>query len=694
MFYDLVLRNSRRSRKENSLFFASLLVSIIAFYIILSLSGQDVMIFLKEMESDAVDRLLTMIPVFYVMTLGILFFLVYFATRFQIQRRKSELGMYLMMGMRRGRLFLMLLLEELGSSALALLIGLPLAVLLSEIISLVTAKMVGLDIIGHTFSLSPEAVAWTAAGFLVIRLAAFLILSGKISRQEIGDLLTDQPEGTKKQRPAPVYVISLVFGIIFLVAAYALAISGISWQRIDLLGLTVVLGFTGTLLLFYGLRAGMELLVRAGKSNKDLRVFNFRQIQENVIRQSATLAVSSMLILAALCYFGAGVGIASFYGEQDPHVLDYTFSGYAEEDGMLREEEILAELETYGFSDDFSALFSVRTGHIRTTEDYDNALDLKNVLLALEEEPESYERDVLMQNLSYASYPHLIAQSGYNELLRAAGVPEVHLAKGEAGVYMDPDFAVKERVEMLDRVLSDCPEVTLDGETLRLTGQVQSVNIVTDRSITLSFALILPDDVFEYYTQGEYDTYVNGIMADSLKKNDSLIMAFSRMNEKLDQKLDATGVIYESYLQNIGRQLFYMVAASYITIYLAVIFLITANTVMGVQFLMNQQKTNRRYRTLVRLGAGYRTICRSAKKQINWFFGIPTVVAAVSSLFGVRALFSGILSSRTQSDAGGMMLVSAAMIVLLCVAEVIYMATVKRSSNRYLMRMMTPEREE
>ena len=183
-------------------------------------------------------------------------------------------------------------------------------------------------------------------------------------------------------------------------------------------------------------------------------------------------------------------------------------------------------------------------------------------------------------------------------------------------------------------------------------------------------------------------------MADSLTEKDSQITAFSRMNGKLNQKLEQTEIVYESYLQNIGRQLFYMVAASYITIYLAVIFLITANTVMGVQFLMNQQKTNRRYRTLVRLGAGYRTICRSAKKQINWFFGIPTVVAAVSSLFGVRALFSGILSSRTQSDAGGMMLVSAAMIALLCVVEVIYMAAVKRSSSRYLMQMMTPEREE
>ncbi len=694
MFYDLVLRNSKRSRKENSLFFASLLVSIIAFYIILSLSGQDVMLFLKEMESDAVDRLLDMIPVFYVMTLWILFFLVYFATRFQLQRRKSELGMYLMMGMRRGRLFLMLLLEELGSSALALLIGLPVAVFLSEIISLVTAKMVGLDIVGHTFSLSPDAVAWTAAGFLVIRLAAFLILSGKISRQEIGDLLADQPEGTKKQRPAAVYLVSLVFGTVFLVAAYTLAISGISWQRMDLMGLTLLLGSAGTLLLFYGLRAGMELLVRAGKHNKDLRVFNFRQIQENVIRQSATMAVSSMLILAALCCFGAGVGIAVFYSEKDPHVIDYTFSGYAEEGGMLSEAEILAELGTYGLSDEFSTLFGVRTGLIRTTEDYDNALDIGSVIEILENEPPSYEGDILLNNLGYTSYPYLIAQSGYNELLRVAGLPQLEIKEGEACVYMDPEYATKERLEIMNKVLEQSPEVTLDGEMLSLTGQAQSVSLVTDRSITLSFALILPDDVFEYYTQGEYDTYVNGIMADSLTKNDSMITAFSKMNQKLDQKLDQTELMYESYLQNIGRQLFYMVAASYITIYLAVIFLITANTVMGVQFLMNQQKTNRRYRTLVRLGAGYRTICRCAKKQINWFFGIPTVVAAVSSIFGVRALFSGILSSRTQSDAGKMMLVSAAMIVLLCVAEVIYMAAVKRSSSRYLMQMMTPEREE
>ena len=79
MFFKLVFRNSRRSRKENGLFFVSLLLSVIAFYIILSLPRQDVMLFLKEMESDAVNRLLGIVPLFYGVTLGLLFFLIYYA---------------------------------------------------------------------------------------------------------------------------------------------------------------------------------------------------------------------------------------------------------------------------------------------------------------------------------------------------------------------------------------------------------------------------------------------------------------------------------------------------------------------------------------------------------------------------------------------------------------------------------------
>ena len=206
----------------------------------------------------------------------------------------------------------------------------------------------------------------------------------------------------------------------------------------------------------------------------------------------------------------------------------------------------------------------------------------------------------------------------------------------------------------------------------------------------MSFALILPDETFAHYTQNQYDVYINGILKSSGSGSASLLERISEMNHRLDD----TGLNYESYLQNMGRQLFYIAAASYLTIYLAIIFIIVANTVIGVQFLMNQQKANRRYKTLIRLGAVYETLRGSADKQINWYFGIPVLAAAVSSLFGVRALFSGLLSSRTQGSVKELMVISAAMILALCVVEYIYMTAVKRSSSRYMLTLMEPEREE
>ena len=297
---------------------------------------------------------------------------------------------------------------------------------------------------------------------------------------------------------------------------------------------------------------------------------------------------------------------------------------------------------------------------------------------------------MLLNNLGFADFPSLISLSGYNELLRTAGLPEVELGEGEGAVYMDSSFLNDRQAEIMNTVLADRPEVEVGGNTLRLTGKVQTTAVVTDYSITLSFALILPDDAFQYYTQGQYDVYVNGVLDSSVSEKTGLMQAISEMNERLNE----TGLNYESYLQNMGRQLFYIVAASYITIYLAIIFLIVANTVIGVQFLMNQQKTNRRYKTLIKLGAVYETLCASAKKQINWYFGIPVFAAAVSSLFAVRALFTGLLSSVTRGSAGEMMFISAAMILMLCVIEYIYMAAVKRSSSRYLLTLMAPEREE
>lgn len=684
MFSELVKRNSRRSRRENGLFFTSLLISIIAFYIILSLSHQDVMVFLQRMESNAVNRLLTLVPVLYGLTLFILFFLVYYANRFQLARRRHEFGVYLMLGMQRRKLFGMLLAEDLRSSLIALAIGLPAALLISEVISLVTARLVGLGIVGHRFALSLPAIGWTAAGFLAIKLLASLILSGKIVREEIGALLTETPEGTKRQRPAAVYAAALVLGAALLAGAYTFAIRGYAWSSLRYMAGTLALGLSGTLLLFYGLRVIIDRLARRGDRAGKLRVFNFRQVEETVIHRSGALAICSLLILAALCCFGAGVATARS-SRAETHTLDYTFPTDSKSADAVRET-----LTAHGLDSAFSDIFEMRIGRVRTSTDYQNTVKFPALQRTIDAMPVSDERQQLQYLLEAASNPHLIALSGYNRLLDAAGLPELTLADNEAAVYCDSEVSSAENTALLDRLIAEGSAITIDGAPFTLVGQVQSVSVVTDRSITMLFALIVPDAAFEHYTQGDYDVYLDAVLAPSVTEGKSLMNAIADMNVLLNP----LGLKYESYLQNLGRELFYIVAASYLTIYLAIIFLVVANTVIGVQFLMGQRRAARRYRTLVRLGAEHDTLCRAAKAQINWYFGLPVGVAAVSSAFGVRALFTGMLTAQAQRGMTDLMITAGAMILLLCVVEWIYMAAVKRSSSKYLLTLMAPEREE
>lgn len=690
MFYSMIYRNSRRSRKENGLFFSSLVISIVAFYTILSISSQDVIRFLREMESDAVNKLLLLIPVFYGMTLCILFFLIYFACKYQFERRHHEFGVYLMLGMSRRKLFGMLLAEDCLTSILALVTGLPLAAVLSELISLVTARLVGLGIIGHQFSLSFSAILWTLAGFSVIKLAALLILSGRISREEIGSLLSRTSDRSPDPSSSTIYRLAAVCGIGMLAAAYYMAIQGTAWTGIGFMALTVLAGTAGTFLLFYGMRELIAFIVKKWGRNQPLHVFTFRQIQEQVIRQSGPMAVSSLLILAALCCFGAGAGIAATNTLTPDHVADYTFTDHTPEAPSQILTHIQTRLKEKGLDQQFSDLFEMKVGQIRTADNDSHPFRMDTVIDALKNLPRSEDRDALLDHLGYETSPYLICLSDYNHLLQLSGRPALQLKENEAAVYMDSGFTDTARSEMLNQIFSQQPETKLADTPLYLTGELQSVNLVADRSITLSFALILPDDAFYLQTQGRYDTYVNGVLDRQLTEDSGLMAACYHLNQKLDQ----TGICYESYLQTMGRHLFYVTASSYITIYLAVVFLVAANTIAGIQFLMNQQKTGGRYKTLIRLGATYEALCLSSRKQILWYMGLPVLTAAVSSLFGVRSLFTGLLSFRTRETFSQLLPVAIMIILLLCVVESVYMKVVIRSSRKYLLTFMQPQREE
>ena len=675
MFYDLVNRNSKQNRKENGLFFVSLIMAIVAFYIILSLEKQDVIIFLKTMESEALDKLFLLIPALYGLSLFILFFLVYFAGKYQLDRRSKELGMYLILGMKRSKLLLILFAEELWNSVLSLIIGIPIAMCISEIISLVTAKIVGLGIIGHKFSFSFSAVIGTVIGYFIIRFAALVILSGKFSKKEVTELLSESQVEKKREINKVIVSIKLVLGVVLLTVSFAIAIIGVSWANIKFMELTVILGLGGIFLLFQGIGVLFEIILKKKNNISELKMFTFRQLQESVFLKPNTLAISSLLVLMAISCFAYGIPVGYLFNSKEAHVIDYTFEA--------KEEEVKSAINKLELNEYIDGIYDMNIGRF-----YDGSFSANDLISAVENQNDGEDNERLLNNLQYMDRPYLISVTSYNKLLELQGKEQIILKDNEVALYSDPVFKVE---DVMENALKERPTLYFDGEEYKLIDKYYNDSIVTDKLITIMYGLIVSEEAFNKYTdENNISTYWNATLNDGFVKEKGLMQAIAEVNEKLD----TTGICYESYLQNIGRELFYTVAASYTTIYLAIIFLIIANTVMGVQFLMHQQKTKKRYQSLIYLGASYEMLCKSARNQTTWYFSLPIVIAAISSIFAVRALFTGIMTKEMQEQLGKLMTISIVIIILICVIELIYMEFVKKSSDKNILKIMDIKRED
>ena len=153
-----------------------------------------------------------------------------------------------------------------------------------------------MGIVGHRFTLPLSAVGYTVAGFLAIKFVAFLILSGKISSREIGSLLANTSENEKKPKPAAVYAICILCGIVMLAVAYTMAIQGMVWYDLRAMLATLLLGLWGTILLFYGMRVLIALLVKQERkigSSTYSRSVKFRETYPPVHLHGHQLAADS-----------------------------------------------------------------------------------------------------------------------------------------------------------------------------------------------------------------------------------------------------------------------------------------------------------------------------------------------------------------------------------------------------------------
>ena len=132
--------------------------------------------------------------------------------------------------------------------------------------------------------------------------------------------------------------------------------------------------------------------------------------------------------------------------------------------------------------------------------------------------------------------------------------------------------------------------------------------------------MIVSDEIYHNYVDPDTcSVYWNFCIPNEIVEANGLMLSVMEARDLLKP----SGLYYESYLDNFGRQLFYLISGSYMTLYMGFMLLIIACALLALQFLTQMQSTKSRYLTLSILGARREQIKRSIYKQVLWYFLLP-----------------------------------------------------------------------
>ena len=237
--------------------------------------------------------------------------LIIYANNFLIKKRKKEMGIYITLGMPKRKVSNILLLETVLIGIISLGIGLILGVVLSQGLSILTAKLFMGSMTSYQFAFSIDAVLKTILYFGIIFLLVMIFNTVIISKYKLIDLLNASKKNEKIKMRNPV-ILSIIFclAVIFIVVAYIfINKSGLNIESIYFQS-SMVLGVIGTFLFFFGL-SGIVLYVIQRSKNiylKNLNIFIVRQISSKFNTNFLSMSLICLMLFITTVMLSSGLG--------------------------------------------------------------------------------------------------------------------------------------------------------------------------------------------------------------------------------------------------------------------------------------------------------------------------------------------------------------------------------------------------
>lgn len=616
MYSKLAFRNLKRSFKDYAIYFLTLVFGVCIFYTFNSIQSQSIMLELNEAQSNAfevVDEIMGYASIFVSFVLA---FLIIYANNYLIKRRKKEFGIYMTLGMDKGNLSTIIFFETLFVGIISLAIGLGIGIILSQGLSVLTAKMFQVNLLKFKFVFSYNAMIKTLISFSVIYVLVLMFNSISIRKIQLIDLINSSKKNESiKVRSIWISVVAFIISLIMIGYAYYIALNkGISTIGINVNGSSILLGIVGTFLFFFSLSGFLLKLFQSNKKFylKDLNMFVLRQINSKINTVFISMSFICLSLFIGICMLAAGLGINSALNADLKDLTQYDQTIWS--NNGIDIEEYLREknLEIKDYSNNYSSLIyynsGIRYSDILSPEDMNKAKDL--YALATDGEIQ------------------VLSLSEFNEVMKMLNKNPITLNDGEYALFSDIDMLI----DPLNNVLNNNREIIISGTALK-PGSKNTIKVVTYNQTVKNnlCTIIVKDDVITGLSP------LAAILNLNFKEDSKKVF-----NEKLDEirkvirEENEVNVFYITRDELVASSTSMGAMISYLGIYIGGIFLIVSAAVLALQQLSESTDNIARYNLLRKIGVDENIINKSLFIQIAIYFLMPLSLSLIHSIAGLE----------------------------------------------------------
>lgn len=645
MLFKLSLKNIKKSFKDYAIYFFTLILGIAIFYVFNSLEKQTVMLNLSKSSSNSITIITTVLSAISVFVSFVLGFLIIYANRFLMKRRKREFGIYMTLGMGKRSISQIIFFETVLIGIISLIIGLIFGIGLSQVMSIFVANLFEADMDKFRFAISNVAILKTIVYFFIIYIFVMIFNIIQVSRCKLIDLIQSKSKSEEIKMKNPyVCIIVFIFAVILLsYAYYNVTVNAINIEKAIDVYLQIVYGVVGTFLVFWSLSGFiMKLIMYIDKFYyKNLNSFTLRQLSSKINTTVVSMSVICLMLFITICVFSssvsmnatlksnmrnlakADISISNKMNLEKTNENEHTFTKAQIDTSKLSIEEVL---ENRGFDINSNLNDVVIINKYQTKEVTLKALLGKYYEMLKAENPEQVKSDEDF----YSMKSDLVRISDYNKIAKLYGKETYDLKNDEYMVICD----YKNMIKMYNEGLKSRPEITIKDKSYK-----PKYEEIKDGYITMSpesnntGIVLIPDYVVDK------NMCTDQILAGNYKANnkqgkEQIEDKINEIKKEIHEKklcLSISSKI-DIYNDNIGTS----AMAVFIGLYIGIVFLISSGAILALKELSESADSKDIYKTLRKLGIDEGMINRSLFIQIGIFFGFPLLLGIIHSIFGVQ----------------------------------------------------------